>query len=62
MSSSPASPRFGFGPVPSRRLTPIPLPGIAAFARLKRRGKLWIEVMLVAGLNATEPALRELAA
>ena len=36
--------------------------GIEAFARLRRRGKLWIEVMLVAGLNDTEPALRELAA
>ncbi len=36
--------------------------GIEAFARLKRRGKLWIEVMLVAGLNDTDPALRKLAA
>ena len=36
--------------------------GIEAFARMRRRGKLWIEVMLVAGLNDTEPALRELAA
>lgn len=35
--------------------------GLAAFARMKRRGKLWVEVMLVAGLNDTEPALRELA-
>ncbi|MDD2763187.1 MAG: radical SAM protein [Opitutaceae bacterium] len=36
--------------------------GIAAFARLRSRGRLWIEVMLVAGLNDSEPALRRLAA
>jgi len=36
--------------------------GIEAFARMKPRGRLWIEVMLVAGLNDSEPALRRLAA
>lgn len=35
--------------------------GLEAFARLKSRGKLWVEVMLVAGMNDTEPALRRLA-
>ncbi len=47
---------------PHRKLTLAQhVAGIEAFARLKRRGKLWIEVMLVAGLNDTEAALRELA-
>ena len=36
--------------------------GIEAFARMKERGRLWIEVMLIAGLNDTEPALQQLAA
>jgi wyosine [tRNA(Phe)-imidazoG37] synthetase (radical SAM superfamily) len=36
--------------------------GLTAFARRKRRGQLWIEVMLIAGLNDSEAALRQLAA
>ena len=36
--------------------------GLQAFARLKRRGRLWIEVMLIAGLNDSDAALRRLAA
>lgn len=36
--------------------------GLRAFARLKRRGQLWIEVMLIAGLNDSDEALRRLAA
>jgi wyosine [tRNA(Phe)-imidazoG37] synthetase (radical SAM superfamily) len=36
--------------------------GLTAFANMPRHAKLWIEVMLVAGLNDTESALRELAA
>lgn len=35
--------------------------GIKAFARRKRRGRLWIEVMLVAGLNDSDGALHRLA-
>ena len=35
--------------------------GLAAFQR-SFAGRLWVEVMLVAGLNDTEPALRDLAA
>ncbi|MGC8624857.1 MAG: radical SAM protein [Phycisphaerae bacterium] len=35
--------------------------GLMAFAHMQRHAKLWIEVMLVAGLNDTESALRELA-
>jgi wyosine [tRNA(Phe)-imidazoG37] synthetase (radical SAM superfamily) len=35
--------------------------GLAAF-RQSFSGRLWVEVMLVAGLNDTEPALRDLAA
>jgi wyosine [tRNA(Phe)-imidazoG37] synthetase (radical SAM superfamily) len=47
---------------PHRRLTfERQVAGIEAFARMKPRGRLWIEVMLVAGLNDTEPALRRLA-
>lgn len=48
---------------PHRRLTfERQVAGIKAFARMKPRGRLWIEVMLIAGLNDTEPALRRLAA
>lgn len=36
--------------------------GLQAFARMKRRGRLWIEVMLVAGLNDSDEALQKLAA
>lgn len=35
--------------------------GIEAFARMKNRGRLWIEVMLVAGLNDSDKALHDLA-
>jgi wyosine [tRNA(Phe)-imidazoG37] synthetase (radical SAM superfamily) len=35
--------------------------GIMAFARMRRHAKLWIEVMLLGGINDTEPALRKLA-
>ncbi|MDD3178807.1 MAG: radical SAM protein [Opitutaceae bacterium] len=35
--------------------------GIEAFARMKRRGQLWIEVMLLAGLNDSDEALSRLA-
>lgn len=35
--------------------------GLEAFARMKRRGRLWIEVMLVAGLNDSDEALQQLA-
>lgn len=35
--------------------------GLEAFARMKRRGRLWIEVMLVAGLNDSDEALQRLA-
>lgn len=35
--------------------------GLVAFARRKRRGKLWVEVMLVAGLNDSDEALHRLA-
>jgi wyosine [tRNA(Phe)-imidazoG37] synthetase (radical SAM superfamily) len=35
--------------------------GLAAF-RMEYQGKLWVEVMLVRGLNDTEAALREIAA
>ncbi len=35
--------------------------GLEAFARTKPRGQLWIEVMLVAGLNDSEAALNQLA-
>ena len=35
--------------------------GIEAFARMEHRGKLWVEVMLVSGLNDNEPALNKLA-
>jgi wyosine [tRNA(Phe)-imidazoG37] synthetase (radical SAM superfamily) len=35
--------------------------GIEAFARMKQRGKLWVEVMLVSGLNDNEPSLNKLA-
>src|SRR5690606_6540811 len=34
--------------------------GLCAFAAMKRHAKLWIEVMLIGGLNDTEPALRQL--
>lgn len=34
--------------------------GLTSFAHMKRHAKLWIEVMLVAGINDTEPALRQL--
>jgi wyosine [tRNA(Phe)-imidazoG37] synthetase (radical SAM superfamily) len=34
--------------------------GLTAFAQMRRHAKLWIEVMLVAGVNDTEPALRKL--
>jgi wyosine [tRNA(Phe)-imidazoG37] synthetase (radical SAM superfamily) len=48
---------------PHRRLTfERHVAGIETFARMKPRGRLWIEVMLVAGLNDTESALRRLAA
>jgi wyosine [tRNA(Phe)-imidazoG37] synthetase (radical SAM superfamily) len=48
---------------PHRRLTfERQVAGIEAFARMKPRGRLWIEVMLVAGLNDSELALRQLAA
>ncbi|MFH1633527.1 MAG: radical SAM protein [Chloroflexota bacterium] len=36
------------------------LDGLAAFER-RYQGKLWIEVMLMKGINDTEPALREIA-
>ena len=36
--------------------------GLEAFARIRRRGQLWVEVMLIAGVNDTEPALKSLAA
>ncbi len=36
------------------------LEGLAAFER-RYQGKLWIEVMLMKGINDTEPALREIA-
>jgi wyosine [tRNA(Phe)-imidazoG37] synthetase (radical SAM superfamily) len=36
--------------------------GLEAFAGMRRRGRLWVEVMLIAGLNDTEPALKRLAA
>lgn len=48
---------------PHRRLTfARHVAGLRAFARLKRRGRLWIEVMLVAGINDSDAALRRLAA
>ncbi|MBK8857830.1 MAG: radical SAM protein [Opitutaceae bacterium] len=48
---------------PHRRLTfARHVAGLRAFARLKRRGRLWIEVMLVAGLNDSTAALRRMAA
>jgi wyosine [tRNA(Phe)-imidazoG37] synthetase (radical SAM superfamily) len=34
--------------------------GLTAFAQMKRHAKMWIEVMLVAGVNDTELALRQL--
>jgi len=48
---------------PHRQLTfARQVAGLRAFARLKRRGRLWIEVMLVAGLNDSPAALRRMAA
>jgi wyosine [tRNA(Phe)-imidazoG37] synthetase (radical SAM superfamily) len=38
------------------------LAGLLAFAKMSRRAKLWIEVMLVGGLNDTDDALSSLAA